>query len=286
VSTQAFDSEVLGDPPPAYGPSALGGSLRRFVELTLTLARTEFKLRYFGSALGYLWSLVRPLLFFGVLYVVFTKILRLGRGIPHYGVYLLTSIVLWTYFSEATGNCVTSLQVREGLLRKVRFPRLVVPLSVSLTSAFNLAMNFIPVIVFALASGVYPKVSWLWMIPIVIGFIVLSTGAGMLLSALYVRYRDIAPIWEVLVALLFYSSPIMYLAGSYKSVEHVAMLSPIATMLTQMGHAVIGGSRFRSAPAAAGGVLYTAMALAIIPAVFALGLWVFTREAPRVAENL
>src|SRR5581483_399459 len=125
----------------AYGPSALGGSAKRFIELTLTLARTEFKLRYFGSILGYAWSLMRPLMFFGVLFVVFTQIFKIGAGVPHYGVYLLTSIVFWTYLGEATGGCVACLVQREGMLRKIRFPRMVIPLSVSLTSLFNLGMN-------------------------------------------------------------------------------------------------------------------------------------------------
>src|SRR5437588_4016963 len=105
---------------PAYGPSALGGDGRRFLELTITLARSEFKLRYFGSVLGYLWSLVRPLLFFGVIYFFFVKILRFAKG-PHYGVYLLTGLVLWSYFIEATMNCVTCLVNSESLLRKIRF---------------------------------------------------------------------------------------------------------------------------------------------------------------------
>src|SRR6202011_310271 len=115
-----------------YGPSAFGGGARRFIELTMTMARTEFKLRYFGSILGYVWSLMRPLLFFGVLYFFFTQVVQFGRGVPHYGVYLLTGIVFWNYVAEATGNAVNCLVTREGLLRKVRFPRMVVPLSVSL----------------------------------------------------------------------------------------------------------------------------------------------------------
>src|ERR1039457_3324133 len=176
----------------AHGPSALGGSVRRFTELTLTLARTDFKLRYFGSALGYLWSLMRPLLFFGVIYVFFTQIVNISRGVPHYGVYLLTGIVLWNYFGEATMGCVTCMAAREPMLRKVRFPRMVIPLAVSLTAVFNLGMNFIAVIVFALVNGIEPRLSWLWMFPIVLGFIVLATGIGMLLAALYVRYRAIA----------------------------------------------------------------------------------------------
>jgi ABC-2 type transport system permease protein len=274
----------------AYGPSALGGSPRRFVELTLTLARTEFKLRYFGSALGYVWSLMRPLAFFGVIYVVFTKIFNFNLGVPHYGVYLLTGIVLWSYFAEATSGCVQCLVQREALLRKVRFPRMVVPLSVSLTSVFNLCMNFIAVIVFALADGVTPTIRWLELFPIALGFVVMATGMGMLLSALYVRYRDIAPIWDVVLQAWFYSSPIMYTAAKYAKFahgfEHIALLNPAAVLLTQMGHAFIDPAKLPAAATAAGGFGPPIIGLAIIPAVFALGWWVFTREAPRVAENL
>jgi ABC-2 type transport system permease protein len=273
-----------------HRPSAVGGSLRRFIELTTTLARSEFKLRYFGSVLGYFWSLVRPLLFFGVLYLFFTQVVRIGTGVPHYGVYLLTGIVLWNYLAEATGNCVTCLVQREALLRKVRFPRLVVPLSVSLTATFNLAMNFIAVIVFALANGILPSLLWLEMVPIVLAFVVFATGLGMLLSALYVRFRDIQPIWEVFLQAWFYVSPIMYPASAYGSrfgahLEHLAFLNPAAVLLTQMGHAFIEPAAFPSA-VMAGRVRPVLIGLAIIPAVFALGSWFFVREAPRVAEEL
>jgi ABC-2 type transport system permease protein len=281
-----------------HGPSALGGDMRRFVELTLTLARTEFKLRYFGSALGYIWSLVRPLLFFGVLYLVFTKVFKLGQGIPHYPVYLLTAVVMWNYFVEATAGCVTSLVGREAMLRKVRFPRMVIPLSVSLTALFNLGMNLIAVFVFALANGVDPRLSWLELIPIVIGYVVLATGIGMLLSALYVRFRDIQPIWEVFTQAAFYATPNIYVVTLLGRFKHVAMLNPIAMFTTQMGHALIGyvhvspafvpkyGPTFTDAASAAGGYARLAIPILLIPAVFALGWWVFTREAPRVAENL
>jgi ABC-2 type transport system permease protein len=273
----------------SYGPSALGGEFRRFVELTVTLARTEFKLRYFGSVLGYFWSLMRPLLFFGVIYVFFTKVINLSKGIPHYGVYLLAGIVFWNYLAEATGGCVACLVAREGLLRKVRFPRMVVPLSVSLTATFNLAMNFIAVIVFALANGISPKLSWLELIPIAGGFIVLATGVGMVLAALYVRFRDVQPIWDVALQVWFYASPIMYSAKSYDrfapGFEKIALLNPTATLFTQMGHAFIDPVALPSAFDAAG-IVTPLIAIALIPAVFAFGWWFFTLEAPRVAENL
>ncbi len=273
----------------AYGPSAMGGDRRRFLELTLTLARTEFKVRYFGSTLGYLWSLIRPLLFFGVIYLFFTVILNLSKGVPHYGVYLLTGIVLWSYLAEATGGCVNCLVARESLLRKIRFPRMVVPLSVSLTATFNLALNAIVIVVFALLNGISPSFEWLELIPIALAFVVLASGLGMLLSALYVRFRDVQPIWEVALQAWFYASPVMYVASRYDEFAHgfqrIALLNPVATLLTQAGHAMIGGAALPSAVHAAG--LATVLgSLAIIAAIFALGAWVFTLEAPRVAENL
>ncbi len=275
-----------------YGPSAFGGGARRFFELTVTMARTEFKLRYFGSILGYVWSLMRPLLFFGVLYLFFTKVVHLGKGVPHYGVYLLTGIVLWTFLSEATGNAVNCLVQREAMLRKVRFPRMVVPLSVALTSSFNLAMNSIAVVVFALVNGVTPTIRWFEMIPIAFGFVMLATGLAMLLSALYVRFRDVAPIWDVSLQVWFYVSPIMYPATSIAkrfgpALVHIALLNPVAILLTQAGHAFIGHDplHFPSALTLAGPVTM-GISLAFIPGLFLLGWWVFLREAPRVAENL
>jgi ABC-2 type transport system permease protein len=275
------------EPHRVHGPSALGGPARRFAELTLMMARTEFKLRYFGSVLGYLWSLMRPLLYFGVLYVFFTVIIPIGKGIPHYGVYLLTGIVLWNYVVEATGLCVVSMVMRESLLRKIRFPRMVVPLSTSLTAAFNLGMNLIAVVVFALINGVAPAPSWLWMIPIVVGFIVMATGLGLLLSALYVRFRDIQPIWDVTLQVLFYASPIMYTASHYKQYEHIAMLNPFAVLLTQMGYAFIHpGDQMPSALVASGGPLHIAISMLLLFGTFVVGWLVFVREAPGISENL
>jgi len=272
--------------PRHHAPSAFGDDLRRFWSLTLMLAATEFKLRYFGSALGYLWSLVRPLLFFGVLYVVFTKALGAGSGVAHYPVYLLSSIILWTFFVETTSGSVQCLLAREGLLRKMRFPRLVIPLSVALTAAFNFATNFLAVLAFALASGVEVRLSWLELIPLALLLAVFAIGIGMLLSVLYVRFRDVAPIWDVASQILFYGSPILYVAAKYGNVEQAAVLTnPLAAILTQMRRAFIDPLA-PSAASAAGGTARLLIPLGIIAAVFALGLWLFSREAPRIAENL
>jgi ABC-2 type transport system permease protein len=268
------------------GPSAIGGDAHRFLSLTTTLAVSDFKLRFFGSALGYLWTLMRPLMLFGVLYLVFTEVVRFGDGVKNYPVYLLSAIVLFTFFGETTTRGVISLVERENLLRKIRFPRMVIPLAVALHSLFNLGLNLIVVLVFVLASGITPRLSWLELLPLVGLLVVFATGVTMLLSALYVRYRDMQPIWEVVLQVLFYASPVIYVSEALpESIRREAIANPLAAVLTQMRHALIDPGAPTAAEAIGGGVRLL-IPLAIIGLTFALGLWVFMREAPRIAENL
>ena len=272
---------------PRYrGPAAIGDDLRRFWNLTYMLAATDFKLRFFGSALGYLWTLARPLLLFGTLYFVFTKIVKFGEGVKYYPVYLLSGIVLFTFFSETTSRGVTALIERENLLRKMRFPRMVIPLSVALHSLFNLGLNLIVVFIFIFASGITPTLDWV-QIPLLIGMLViLATGVTMLLSALYVRFRDVEPIWEVALQLLFYGTPIIYVIERVpESVRELVMFNPIASILTQWRHAVIDQDA-PTAGTAIGGIELLAVPVLISVTVLVLGWWVFMRETPRIAENL
>jgi ABC-2 type transport system permease protein len=269
------------------GPSAFGSDRRRFLHLTWTLAITDFKLRFFGSVLGYLWQLMRPLMLFGVLYVVFTEFVRLGNGVPHYPVVLLTSIVLFTFFVEATAGAVTSVLDRENLVRKIEFPRLVIPLTVVVNAYLNLALNFLAVLVFMLASGVEPRLSWIQLPLLIAALGVFATGIAMLLSALYVRFRDVKPIWEVLSQMIFYASPVLYPIETIpnEKVQHLLMCNPLAAILEQVRHAVIDPGAPSAAQAIGGGERLLIPA-AIVAGLFALGLWVFNREAPRIAEEL
>ena len=272
---------------PVTGPSALGGSPRRFLYLSVTLAVTEFKLRFFGSVLGYVWQLVRPLMLFGVLYFVFTEFVRIGEAVPHYPVLLLANIVLYTFFAEGTG-AVSSMVDHEGLVRKIQFPRMAVPVSVVLTAGFNLVLNTIVVLGFALASGVDPRWSWI-QAPLLIGLLaIFAMGLAMLLSALYVRFRDVKPIWEVLLQLAFYATPIIYAIetiGVSQRVQETLMLNPLAMIIQQFRYAVIDPSA-PSAGEAAGGVAMLLIPIGLLIGVAALGYWYFNREAPRMAEDL
>jgi ABC-2 type transport system permease protein len=263
-----------------------GDQLKRIASLTWTLAVTDWKLRFYGSVLGYLWTLVRPFAFFGVIYVVFTEIADVGSGVKNYGLYILFSLVLFTFFSEVTGNCLNSRVTRESLLRKMRFPRIVIPLSVAVTSLLNLGMTLLAVFVFAIGSGDYPTWSWLELVPLIALLTLLALGVGMLLSVLFIRYRDVQPIWDVVTQMLFYASPVLYVATQVPDdFQRAYLANPIASILTQVRHAVVDPTA-PSAATAIGEPARLLIPLAIVLGLFALGLYAFNRMAPRIAEEL
>jgi ABC-2 type transport system permease protein len=270
------------------GPSALGGGWRRFAHLTWLIASTDFKLTYFGSVLGWLWSFTRPLLFFGVLYVVFDVIVNFGSGIQDFPVLLLMNVVLISFFQEATGQAVPSLVVRENLVRKMNFARLVIPAATVVTAMINFALNLVAVFLFMLIYGVQPRLTWL-LFPVAIApLIAFTTGLAMLLSALYVRYRDVAPIWGVISQILFYASPIFYTVERINTGHHNLvrwyLFNPIAAVMQQARHWVIGGTG--STAYWMGGYIWLLGPAAIVVGVCVLGFVVFKRMAPRIAEEL
>jgi ABC-2 type transport system permease protein len=271
---------------PVRGPSALGGSAKRFWELLYLISVTEFKKTYFGTVLGYLWSLLRPLLLFAVLLFVFTKIFRLGSDVPHYPVMLLMNVVLFGFFSEATGTSLMSVVSQEGVVRKTHFPRLVIPLSVVLTSLFNLALNLIVVVVFLLAFGVSPQWTWLFFPFVVLALFVFATTVSMLLSSLYVRFRDTAIIWSVISTALFYATPVLYPIERVPSqYRDVILLNPLSPLFEQTRKWVIDPGA-PGAVSAAGGWAHLLPSMALFVGICVLGAWYFNRAAPRIAEEL
>jgi len=270
------------------GPSAIGGGSRRFLDLLWLLSITEFKRTYFGTVLGYVWSLIRPLMLFGVLLFVFTKVFKIGHDLPNYPVLLLLGIVLFTLFSEATQNAVTSVVAPGTGSCKTQFPRLVIPLSTVLTSAFNFGLNLIVVFIFILAWGVDPTWTWLLFPFAVAALFVFTCAVSTMLSVLYVRFRDIAIIWVVLSQVLFYATPVLYPIEKLEdpSIEHLLMLNPIAVIFEQVRVWILAEPAAPTAAMAAGGKLHLLPAVAIYIGVCALSVWIFSREAPRIAEDL
>jgi ABC-2 type transport system permease protein len=273
------------------GPSALGGGRRRFFDLLWLMAVTEFKRVYFGTVLGYLWSLIRPLAMFGVLLFVFTQVFKVGSGqVEHYAVMLLLGIVLYTFFQESTTNAVTSVVAQEGVVRKTQFPRLVIPLSTVLTGLFNLGLNLVIVLVFLVGFGVDPAWTWL-LFPVAVAVLfVLTAAVGMALSVLYVRFRDVAIIWMVAGQTLMYATPILYPVDFKQppdpTFEHLLMINPLAVIFEQVRVWVLHEPGAPSAVDAAGGWLGLLPATAIFVGICGFAVWIFSRDAPRIAEDL
>jgi ABC-2 type transport system permease protein len=268
------------------GPAALGGGTKRFFELLWLMALTEFKRTYFGTVLGYVWSLLRPLLLFAVLLFVFTRIFRLGSDTVNYPVLLLFNIVLFGFFQESTTTAVTSVVTQEGIVRKTQFPRLVIPLSVVLTGLMNLGLNLIAVFVFILAYGVDPMWTWLLLPVIVLPLTIFATVISMILSALYVSFRDMLIIWTVAATLLFYATPLLYpITAVPDGFRAPMMANPIAVILEQARVWIIDPTAPTAAEAAGGVARLIPAAVIFLTACF-LGWRVFTREAPRIAEKL
>ena len=268
------------------GPSALGGGWRRSLDLLYLIAVTEFKKTYFGTALGYLWSLARPLMLFGVLLAVFTQVFRLGSLVPHYEVLLLFNIVLFGFFQEATLTAVHSIVNQEGVVRKTQFPRLVIPLAVVLTSAFNLGLNLIVVFLFILAFGVDPTWTWL-LFPVVLALLfTLTTAVSLIVSSLYPRFRDMSIIWAVFATVLFYGSPVLYpIEVVPDTLRDFLLINPL-TPLFELARVWVIDPGAPGPVEAAGGIDGLVAPIAIYAAVCVLAVWVFNREAPRIAEQL
>ena len=216
---------------------------RRNRILLKELIKTDFKLRYQGSILGYLWAILRPMLMFLILYVVFTMFLKFGGDIPHYSVYLLTGTVLWSFFTECTGQGMQSILTRGDLLRKLSFPKWIIVVSATATALINLLINLVVVVIFALLNGV--EISWRWLlVPLsVVELYGFSLSLSFLLGALNVKYRDVASIWEVVQQALFYAIPVIYpismITETSMTAAKILMLNPIAQVIQDVRYNLI-----------------------------------------------
>jgi ABC-2 type transport system permease protein len=268
------------------GPSALGGGWRRTIDLLLIMSITDFKKTYFGTVLGYLWSLARPLMLFGVLLAVFTQVFH--GGAPHYPVLLLMNVVLFGFFQESTLAAVGAVVGQESIVRKTQFPRLVIPLSVVLTSLFNLLLNLLVVLVFIFAFGVTPLWTWLLFPLWLLTLIGLTVAVSMVVSALYPRFRDIAIIWTVTSTALFYATPLLYPAETvlpHRLLSQLISLNPL-TPIFLLARKWFIDPHAPGPAAVAGGRLMLLAPVAIYVAICVFAYWVFNREAPRIAEEL
>lgn len=251
------------------------------------LVRTDFKLRYQGSVLGYAWSLLRPLLMFLILYVVFTKFLKIGSGVPHYPSYLLLGIVLWQFFSDLTNQSLGSIVGRGDLIRKIRIPRWMIVFSSSFSAVINLGLNLIVIVVFMFINGVDIHFSIIWFPIILAEIYIFAIGISLYLSAAFVKYRDMSFIWEVFLQAGFYLTPILYPLTLITNVtfQKILLINPVAQAIQDARNVLITKDTltiaevFKSSNA-------RLIPLAISLVVLVLGTLYFKKESTHFAENL
>lgn len=198
------------------------------------MVRTDFKLRYQSSALGYLWSLLKPLFIFSILYAVFTVVLKIGAGIPGYPVYLLTGVFMWSFFVEATNRSVATIVSKGSLIRKISMPKYLVVLSTVMNSLINFLISSVIIIIFLVITP--DTTTNLAMLPLVLllmaQLFIFATGVSFILSAAYVKFRDISYIWEVVAQGLFYASAIIFpLSIVPTGIQKILLLNPVAQII-------------------------------------------------------
>lgn len=253
------------------------------------LVITDFKLRYKGSVLGYVWTLLRPLALFAVLYIVFVHFLKIGADIPYYAVYLLLGIVLWNYFLEVTNNGVSAIVGKGDLLRKLAFPRYTIVIAGSLSALINLSINLVVIALFMLISHVPFTLNILWMIPLIIELFMLGLGMAFILSALYVRFRDVNYIWEVVLQAGFYATPILYpvamVMEKSMTAAQILSLNPLAQIIQDARFFVVTKESVTVSTLFSSGWFHL-IPIGIVAALTALGIWYFRKQSPKFAEYI
>jgi ABC-2 type transport system permease protein len=277
---------TLKQPPRAGRTGGLAYNLR----VLRVIAMSEFKLKYADSALGYVWSLLKPLGLFSVLYVVFGRFFRLGVGFEHYPLYLLIGIVLWYFFLDSTSLAMSSIVARGLLLRKLAFPRMLVPLSVSLTSLLTFGVNLVAIAAFVAWNRLVPRVEWLLILPLLLELMVFTLAVSLLLATLFVRFRDIGQLWELFAQMLFFASPIFYPVGFLPPwAQPVAMISPFVHAMQEVRAILLRPhepAEILTAADVYGTSLGHLIPIGFAGLLLATALLLFRREAPRFAERV
>jgi ABC-2 type transport system permease protein len=263
-----------------------GGSRRRFWDLVLVMALTEYRRRYAGSVLGYAWTLLRPLMLFAVLYAVFTRVIRFGDSVPDYAVLLLFNITLYFFFQEGTNAALRAFVARGSVMRNLRIPPLAAPLSALLASSFTFAASLAVAIAWILVYGIEPSSTWL-LLPVLLAYLAVVTGAiGIVLSMLFVRFRDIGQAWHPISRLLFYASPILFPfdyipEGFFRT---LAAFNPLSPLFVQARHWIIDPSAPTWTGVSSG--IETVAPFAITLALCAIAVLTYRRTRSLVAERL
>jgi ABC-2 type transport system permease protein len=257
--------------------------------LLLELVRTDFKLRYQGSVLGYAWSLLRPLMIFAILYIVFVKFLKIGGDVPHYPIYLLFGVVLWTFFTDMTTQSLGSIVGRGDLIRKIKIPRWTIVFSSSINALINLGLNMVVIVVFAVLNKVQVHASILLLPALLFEIYIFALGVSLYLSAVFVKFRDVGYVWEVALQAGFYLTPILYPLSMIKNedLQKLMLLNPLAQAIQDARFAVVTqDEKVITAYRAFGGGPYMLIPLVLVVLTFIIGAAYFRAHSSSFAEDL
>lgn len=252
------------------------------------LVVTDFKLRYQGSALGYAWSVLKPLFLFAILYVVFDRFLQLGRDVEHFPVYLLLGIVLWQFFTEATNNGLQAIITRGDLIRKINFPKYIIIISGTISSLINLTINLVVVFLFIVINQV--TLSWeaLLIIPLVIELYVFSLGIAFFLSALNVKLRDVGYLWEIFLQAAFYATPILFplsmVIAQSELAAKIMLFNPVAQIIQDARYVLVTHDSVTAYQLIGG--LYAFIPFVIVVVVVIVAALYFKKHSRTFAENI
>ncbi len=251
------------------------------------LVRTDFKLRYQGSVLGYTWSLLRPLLLFLILYIVFVKFLKLGSSIPYFPIYLLLGIVIWNFFNEMTVQSLGSVVGRGDLIRKIRIPRWIIVFSSSISALINFFLNLVVVSIFMVINHVPISSKAIWFPLIVLEIYILALGLSLFLSAAFVKYRDIQYIWEVILQAGFYITPILYPLSLITNLtfQKIIMINPIAQAIQDARYQIVT-TQTNTVYQVFDGGWYKFTPFIIVIVVLVVGVAYFRQQSRSFAENI
>jgi ABC-2 type transport system permease protein len=250
------------------------------------LIRTDFKLRYQGSAVGYLWSILKPIMLFAVMYVVFIQFLRFGADVPHFAVALLLGTTVWGFFSEATNMGMISVVMRGDLMRKINFSKPVIVLSAVANAFINLLINMVVVLIFAAVNGVKFNFGVLMTPLLLIELILFVLGVAFLLSTLFVRFRDLSPVWEVVLQAGMYATPIIYpvsfVSNTHPMAAKLMFMNPMAQIIQDLRYFLIDHANVTVWQMLDWKYAFIPYVIPVI--VFVVGLTVFNKHSKKFAE--
>ncbi|SCC80571.1 ABC-2 type transport system permease protein [Bifidobacterium commune] len=252
------------------------------------LVKTDFKLRYQGSFLGIAWSVIKPLMLFGIMYMVFVRFLHFTDGTPQYPVVLLMGNCLWQFFAEATGTGLRSIVDRGDILRKIHFPNYVIVVSATCGALISLGINLVVILMFAILNGA--QFTWrVLLLPFnLIELYIFALGCALLLSTIYVHFRDILHIWEVISQIIFYATPIIYplsmVKNNYPIISKIMLLSPIAQTFQDARHNLVDPHNVQTIWNEVNNPLICLIPYALSVIFLILGVYVFRKHSRKFAE--